>query len=92
MGIQLTDFQKHLIKQVASFMENDINVSGYLFGYQTARLEQFLTGVITKQQLADDHAMVELVRTLTARYCPTHLREIADGTRELPGEDVPSGQ
>lgn len=92
MGIQLTDFDRDMIKQVAVFREDSIHVGGYLFGYLTARVDQFLTGLITRKQLADDAALVELIKTLDARCTTEELRAIAAGTRELPGEDVQSGQ
>lgn len=92
MGIQLSDFSREMIKQVAQFRDDRIHPNGYLFGYITARVDQFLKGAITREQLADDAALVELIRTLDSRCSTAELRAIAAGTRELPGEDVQSGQ
>lgn len=92
MGIQLNDFARDMIKQMASIREDGIPSSGYLFGYLAARVDQFLRDVITREQLAEDYALVELVKTLAARCSTQQLRAIAAGTEELPGEDVQSGQ
>jgi len=92
MGIQLSDFQREMIKQVARFRDDSIHPNGYLFGYLSSRVDQFLQDQITREQLADDAALVELIKTLDARCSTAELRAIAAGTRELPGEDVHSGQ
>lgn len=92
MGIQLTDFHRNMIKTMADFRRDNIAVSPYLFGFLTSRVDSFVRGLITRDQLADDHAFMELLRTLDARCSTKELHEIASGTRELPGEDVQSGQ
>lgn len=92
MGIQLTDLHRDMIKTMADFRRDNIAVSPYLFGYLTSRVDSFVRGLIDREQLADDHAFMELLRTLDARCSTKELREIAAGTRELPGEDVQSGQ
>lgn len=81
-----------MIKQLADLRVENIRTSSYLLGYLSMRVEQFLVGNITKKQLADDSAFIELLRALDARCSTVELREIAAGTRELPGEDVQSGQ
>ena len=92
MGIQLTDFHRHMINQIADLRLGKIQSSGYLLGYLSARVDQFLSGAITREQFADDAAMVELLKTLDARCSTVELREIAACKRELPGRDVQSGQ
>lgn len=92
MGIQLNDFQRDMIKSLAMFSSRDVPSTGYLFGYLTARVDSFIRGDITREQLADDSAFMELCRTLVSRCTAQELYEIASGTRELPGEDVQSVQ
>lgn len=92
MGIQLTDQERAMIRETAVVSSGGNIPSGYFLGYLQIRVEHYLMGLITKQQLADDHALIELCKTLYARYSVADLHAIADGTIELPGEDVPSGQ
>lgn len=92
MGIQLSDHDRNMIKQMAAFIKDRIPTRPYLYGYLSSRVGSFLTGGITREQLAEDHALLELLETLEARCTPEQLLQIVDGTRELPGEDVPSGQ
>jgi len=81
-----------MIKVAADNRLQGMSSTPYFFGYLMSRVGQFLTGHITEQHLAEDHAMVELLITLDARCSGTELLEIASGTREVPGEDVQSGQ
>lgn len=81
-----------MIKQVAEFRTSQIQTSSYLFGYLVARVDQFLTGGITKEQLSEDYSLVQLVTTLDAKCSTEELLSIASGAKELPGEDVPSGR
>lgn len=92
MGIRMTDVERNMIQTAATFKRDRLLISGYLFGYLAARVDHFLTGVIDRKQLADDAAMVELIKTLDARCNAQQLDQIAWGTRELPGEDVQSGE
>lgn len=81
-----------MIKQMAAFIKDGIPTRPYLYGYLFSRVHSFLAGGITREQLTEDHALLELLETLEARCTPDQLLEIAAGTRELPGEDVPSGE
>lgn len=92
MGIQLNDFQRDMIKTCAMFSSREVASTGYLFGYLRARVDSFVRGDITREQLADDSAFMELCHALVSRHSAKELYEIASGTRELPGEDVQSGQ
>lgn len=92
MGIQLTSFDRNMIKTAAAFRQDGIPLSPYFFGYLTARVDQFLQDKISREQLADDVALLELIKLLCVRCSTKELFEIAAGTRELPGEDVQSGQ
>lgn len=92
MGIPLTDADRNMIITLASLREHNSPGSGYLLGYLRARVDQFLRGAVSREELADDNALVELLYTLCTKLTPGAMREIAAGTRELPGEDVQSGQ
>lgn len=92
MGIRMTDVERGMVRQAALFKRDGLLISGYLLGYLACRVDHFLTGVIDRKQLADDAAMVELTRTLYHRCTAQQLDQIAFGTRELPGEDVHSGE
>jgi len=81
-----------MILQVAVFREQGANIYPYLYGYLSSLVGSFLSGGVTREQLADDHAFLELLSTLDAKCTPKQLRQIYDGTRELAGEDVQSGQ
>lgn len=92
MGIQLSSSDRQLIGTVAALRADGAPATGYLFGYLKSRVEQFLRGVIDREVLEHESALMELVWTLSMSMSPKHLSEIASGTRELPGEDVQSGQ
>lgn len=81
-----------MIKTAAQFRHDGIPLSPYFFGYLTARVDQFLQDKITREQLADDVALLELVKLLCVRCSTQELLEIASGARDLPGEDVQSEQ
>lgn len=81
-----------MIKEICNFRRANVGVTPYLFGYLRSRVDSFVTGVITREQLADDASFMELLTVLDARHSTEELLEIAAGTREIPGEDVQSGQ
>lgn len=81
-----------MIRETAVIADGATSPSGYFLGYLSIRVEHFLQGLITREQLADDQALIELLKTLHAKYSVAELRRIADGTMEIPGEDVQSGQ
>lgn len=81
-----------MIRTVAGLRTDYAIPSGYLFGYLRSRVEQFLKGFIDQDQLAHDAALMELLYTMCTKLSREEIREVADGTRELAGEDVQSGQ
>ena len=92
MGIQLTDFNREMIKTVIFLREADARPASYYLGYLQARVDQFLSGGVTREQLADDAAFLNLLQALDARCSTQELKEIVAGTKEIPGEDVHDGQ
>lgn len=90
MGIQLTDHERRMIKQIANYRRNHLSPTPYLFGYLRARVDSAMRKAISLEQLIADAALIDLLETLYARCSPDELDGIAAGTRELPGEDVHS--
>ncbi len=91
MGIQLSHYDRLMIASIAKLRRDSMNPNMYLFGYLSSLVDQFLAGTITKRQLAEGQAQVELLRMLDTRCSPEQLLEIVAGTREVPGDDVQSG-
>lgn len=92
MGIQLTDHERSMIKQMADFRRDDVPIYPYFYGYLSGRVESFAAGNISRNKLAEESALCNLLQALWTKCTEQQLRDIASGARELPGEDVPSGQ
>lgn len=92
MGIQLTDFERSMIEDMANFRRDDMPVYPYFFGYMSGQVEMFLVGNIDAKKLAEVDAFCSLLLALWTKCTEQELRDIASGAMELPGEDVPSGQ
>lgn len=92
MGIQLSDFDKQVIGRMADYKSESAPTYPYLFGMISSSLHLFFSGHSEKSDLESMWALVQLLERLCKTYNAEQLREISCGTREVPGEDVPSGQ
>lgn len=92
MGIQLDDADRQAIRFLADQKEAGNGFHPYLFGFITSSVDLFLSGHQERRDLEMVYAFVKLLAELAKTCSPQELREIADGTREIPGEDVHSGQ
>lgn len=92
MGIQLSNHDKHMINQVAVIKSMGIPIHPLVFGYLSSAVEPVIKGLITMERLAETYALCELLTVLYDKYTVEELKEIACGSRELPGEDVHRGQ
>lgn len=92
MGIQLDDSDKRMIAFLAEEKANGRTVYAYLFGALGSSVDLFVSGLSEKRDLESMWATVKLLDQLSKEHTPEELREIASGTREVPGEDVHSGQ
>lgn len=92
MGIQLSKHDRHMIMQAAELRRLDCGVHPLLYGYLSAGVDAFLTGRVSKEYLGEVYALCELLGQLSLKYSADELRQIASGTREVPGEDVHSGR
>lgn len=92
MGIQLTDHERSMIKDIADFRRDHMPVYPYFYGYLSGRVESFVAGHISRDKLAEESALCNLLQALWTKCTEKQLRDIASGASELPGEDVPSGQ
>lgn len=92
MGIQLDDFDKRMIVYIAGEKQAGRSVYAYLFGALLSSVDLFVAGQSEMRDLETMYATVKLLDELAKSHSPEELREIADGTREITGEDVHSGQ
>lgn len=92
MGIQLDEFDKRILDYVANQKRQGNSVIPYLYGVLTSSVDLFVSGHSEKRDLESMWASVKLIDQLCKTHSPDELDEIACGTREIPGEDVHSGQ
>jgi len=81
-----------MIRFLADEKQGQHSVYPYLFGALSSSVDMFVSGYNEKRDLETMWAIVKLLDRLAKTCSAQELREIADGTREVPGEDVPSGQ
>jgi hypothetical protein len=92
MGIQLDEFDKHMLKFLADGKRRGESPFPYLFGALASAVDLFVRGTNEKRDLESLWASIKLVEQLWKKHSPDELDEIRCGTREIPCEDVPSGQ
>lgn len=92
MGIQLDKFDRVILDYVANQKRLGNSVYPYLYGVLTSSVDLFVSGHSEKRDLESMWASVKLIDRLSKTLSPDELDEILSGTREIPGEDVPSGQ
>ena len=92
MGIQLDEFDVRVINHLARMKEAGQPHQPYLFGLLFTSVDLFLSGKSEQRDLETIYSIVKLMDRLCKVHSHGELREIACGTREISGEDVPSGQ
>lgn len=92
MGIQLSDHDREILGKLAEYRAKGDSIYPYLYGYLQSSVDLFLSGLNETRDLEYSYASAKLLEELACSLTVEHLREVASGTREVPGEDVPSGQ
>jgi len=63
-----------------------------LYGYLSSSVDAYTRDLIKYDRLAEVSALCNLLSALYVKCSTAELSEIACGLREVPGEDVQSGQ
>jgi hypothetical protein len=92
MGIQLDDGDKRMLRFLAQEKDEGRSVYPYLFGALSSSVDLFVSGHNEKRDLEAMWATVKFLDQLAKQYPAEVLRQFACGTRQIPAEDVPSGQ
>lgn len=88
MGIELDDFDRKMLLQLADHKEQDIATLPYLFGVLSSSVDLFIRNHSKKSDLESMWASVKLLDRLCKTHNAEDLRAIAAGTMGIPGEDV----